>query len=253
MKREKAKKESATKETMADEASPVEQMYGAIMAVKDLLDSPEHTSGPVVHGTGDLGEENVKRLLAIGCLKEVLDGWYIIRFTPEDCGPADWCRAYWHFIVAYLNDKFGEDWCLSPDCSLDFYSESTLIPDQLVVRSGKAGGKIVRLPYDSSILEVKADVPEDVEKDPKYGVHLYPLHVALLAASKDYYKTHPVEARVCLRLPGHADQHGPGQRCGPEDGIPETGAAGCVRPASHRPGRNGGFHHRYAARGGLRN
>ena len=200
MKREKAKKESATKETMADEASPIEQMYGAIMAVKDLLDSPEHTSGPVVHGTGALGEENVKRLLAIGCLKEVLDGWYIIRFSPEDCGPADWCRAYWHFIVAYLNDKFGDDWCLSPDCSLDFNSESTLIPDQLVVRSGKAGGKIVRLPYDSSILEVKADVPEDVEKDPKYGVHLYPLHVALLAASKDYYKTHPIEARVCLAM-----------------------------------------------------
>ena len=45
-----------------------------------------------------------------------------------------------------------------------------------------------------------AEVPEDVEKDPKYGVHLYPLHVALLAASKDYYKTHPIEARVCLAM-----------------------------------------------------
>lgn len=200
MNKEKAKKESATKETMADEISPVEQMMGAIMAVKELFDSPEHTTGPVIHGTEDLGEENVKRLLAIGCLKEVLDGWYIIRVTPESCGPADWCRAYWHFVVAYLNDRFGDDWCLSPDCSLDFYSERTLIPDQLVVRSGKADGKIVRLPYDSSILEVKADCPEEVGRDSKYGVHLYPLHLALLMASKDYYTTHPIEARVCLAM-----------------------------------------------------
>lgn len=200
MNKEKAKKESVTKETKADEISPVDQMIGAIMAVQELFDNPEHTTGPVIHGTEALGEENVEKLLAIGCLKEVLDGWYIIRVTPDSCGPADWCRAYWHFVVAYLNDKFGDDWCLSPDCSLDFYSERTLIPDQLIVRSGKADGKIVRLPYDSSILEVKADCPEEVERDSKYGVHLYPLQQALLMASKDYYKTHPIEGCVCLAM-----------------------------------------------------
>lgn len=200
MQNEKSKKETVTEGTVMEENATIEQLFDALTALRDLLNSPEHTIGPVLHGTDALGEEYAKRLLDIGCLKEVLDGWYIVRLSPEDCGPADWCRAYWNFIVAYLDDKFGDDWCLSPDCSLDFYSEKTLIPDQLIVRSRKAGGKSVRLPYDSSILDVKADIPKDVVKEPKYGVRLYPLHLALLMASKDYYKTHPVEARVCLAL-----------------------------------------------------
>lgn len=175
-----------------------EQRCAAMAALEAVLSAPDHKSGAVLHNPDGLGDENLKVLIGVGTLREVLDGWYVVCFAKEDSDPTDWYRAYWPFIVEYLNHLYPEEWCLSPDCSLDYYSADTLIPEELVIRSKFARGTVCELPFGTSLVEVRGDVPEDVLVEERFGVRLFPLHLALLKASEEKFNVPALEARTCL-------------------------------------------------------
>jgi hypothetical protein len=55
------------------------------------------------------------RLMAAGFLREVIKGWYIPSRPDEGKGEnTAWYAAFWRFCAAYLHERFGADWCLSP-------------------------------------------------------------------------------------------------------------------------------------------
>lgn len=82
-------------------------------------------------------------------------------------------HLYWHFISAYARSRFGDDWCLSPEMSLDFHSGKTTVPGQLIIKSPKGNNNIVKLPYGHSMLLLTSLVPETIVKDTEYGLNLY--------------------------------------------------------------------------------
>jgi len=48
-----------------------------------------------------------------------------------------WYTSYWHFIAAYANNRFGNDWSLSAEQSLAFYSGYYVVPKQIIIRGSK--------------------------------------------------------------------------------------------------------------------
>ncbi len=77
-----------------------------------------------------------------------------------------WYASFWDFCAAYLQDRFGTDWCLSPEQSLSLHAGNRTVPRQLVVRAPKAGNKATDFPHGTSLLDIRAALPEtaDVEE-----------------------------------------------------------------------------------------
>ncbi|MBQ3638395.1 MAG: Fic family protein, partial [Clostridia bacterium] len=177
------------------------QKCTALAALKEfLLSRPEGSRGPVLRDVGDLGEDNLRILLDDGTLKEVLPGWYVVCFAEKEDDPTDWYRAYWRFIVDYLDETYGGKWCLSAECSLDFYSCYTVIPEELVIRSKDARGTITGLPFGTALVQIRGEVPEDAVREERYGVRLFPLQKALLKVPAEFFRVHELEARTCVAM-----------------------------------------------------
>ena len=173
-----------------------EKLAESLAVLKEYQD--KHPDNLVIKGMSILGRTHTKRLVDNGYLQMVIKGWYIPSSPGSEGDSTVWYVSYWWFVVAYLESKFGSDWSLSQELSLYFYSGKTVIPKQLVVRSEKASNNILQLPFGTSILDIKASVPDVVEKEPRYGLRLYPKPVALLMVSPDYFRRNPIEARICL-------------------------------------------------------
>jgi hypothetical protein len=46
-----------------------------------------------------------------------------------------------HYNLMILNDRFGKDWCLSPEHSLNLHLGNWTVPKQLLVRTLQGGNK----------------------------------------------------------------------------------------------------------------
>ena len=175
-----------------------EKLADSLTALKHWQD--KHKDNMVIRGANVLGETHTKRLVDNGYLQMVIKGWYIPSSPGSEGDSTVWYVSYWAFVKAYLDSKFDSQWCLTPELSLYLYSGGSVIPKQLIVRSPKASNNIVPLPFGTSILDIKANIPDQTIKDSRHSVNLYPLNSALLMASPDYYKRHSLEARACLSM-----------------------------------------------------
>ena len=179
-------------------ATMQEKMAESLAALKAYQDA--HGDNLVIHGADVLGRTHTERLVDAGYLTMVLRGWYIPSFPGSEGDSTVWYVSYWSFVSAYLDSKFDGRWCLSPELSLYYYSGKSVVPRQLIVRSESGTNNIMQLPFGTSILDIKASLPPVVEREPRYGVRLYPLAYALLMVGPDYYRRNALEARTCLSM-----------------------------------------------------
>lgn len=154
----------------------------------------------ILCGTEELSRTHLKRLLDNGWLQEVMKGWYIPSRPGSEGDTTVWYTSYWHFIRAYADSRFGAEWCLSAESSLDFHSGKTTVPSQLILKSPKASNNIVSLPYGHSMLPLKSALPQSIVTEPVYGIQLYSLESALVYASPSYYSGDAMSARICLSM-----------------------------------------------------
>ena len=76
-----------------------------------------------------------ERLVKNGFLREVMKGWYVPSRPDEAAGESTaWYASFWGFSTAYLQERFGEDWCLSPEQSLLLHVGNCTVPAHLRVR-----------------------------------------------------------------------------------------------------------------------
>ena len=138
--------------------------------------------------TRDLTRTHRERLLANGFLREVMKGWYIPSRPDEAPGDSTaWYASFWSFCAAYLRERFGEDWCLSPEQSLLLHAGNRTVPRQLLVRSPKAQNNITTLLHDTSLLDVRAFLPETGEIEEKEGMRLFSPAIALITCFEQFF------------------------------------------------------------------
>lgn len=174
-----------------------EKLAASLKELKKL----QNKNGFAVIKSSYLSRTHLERLLKNGFIQEVMKGWYISSRPDGVTGDTtNWYTSYWYFISEYANTRFGEEWCLSADQSLAFYSGSRTVPKQVIIRVSKVSNNIVNLLHDTSILYFQASIPNTIYKEPDLGLNLYALPEALVECSPDFFRLDSIAARTCLSM-----------------------------------------------------
>jgi Fic/DOC family len=173
-------------------ATPQEKLAESLEALRGL-----QNRGVVAIRAADLSRAQRERLIKNGFLQEVMKGWYIPT-RPDDGESAAWYASYWTFCAAYLRERFGSEWCLSPEQSLSLHTGNRAVLRQLVVRTPRGGNKATALPYGTSLLDLRAAVPEEKDIEEKDGLRLFSLPAALIASSPAFFERNSTDARAAL-------------------------------------------------------
>ena len=141
-----------------------------------------------------------ERLQREGFLQEVMRGWYVPSRPDETAGESTaWYASYWHFCASYLAERFGDDWSLSPEQSVQLHAANLTVPTQLLVRSPQARNQVTELIFNTSILELRAALPAPNQTvTDSYGLRLFSLSAALVNCAESFYQQNPTDARTAL-------------------------------------------------------
>ena len=136
-----------------------------------------------------------------GFLVEIIKGWYALT-TPQ-ARPGDttfWHLHFWAFVSAYLQARYGQRYCLSPEHSLDLWTAGTQTPKQLIVLTARGGVFTLKLPNDSSILLYPNRKGLPAATETKQGVQVMPLALALIRTTPSYFTRSATNAELALRM-----------------------------------------------------
>jgi fido (protein-threonine AMPylation protein) len=177
-------------------AQPSEKLAESLETLNRLQEN-----GVVAIRSGDLTRSDRERLVQSGFLREVMKGWYIPSRPEEPVGEStSWYASFWHFCAAYLKDRFGSDWSLSPEQSLLLLVGNTTVPRQLLVRSPKGRNQITKLPHDTSLLEVRSALPKKNDLAEQENLRLFSVPSALVLSPPSFYAQYPTDARAALSM-----------------------------------------------------
>ena len=155
--------------------------------------------GDVAIRSADLRRTDRERLVESGFLQEVMKGWYIPSRPDEAPGDSTaWYTSFWDFCAAYLSERFGSEWCLSPEQSLSLQGGNRTVPPQLLVRTPKGGNKPTPLPHGTSLFDVRNAMPKENEIVVRDGLRLFSVPAALVSVSEDFFRRHPTDARAAM-------------------------------------------------------
>src|ERR1700721_1224056 len=149
----------------------------------------------------DLSRTHRERLLRNGFLQEVIKGWFIPSRPDEVKGESTaWYASFWRFCAVYLEERFGREWCLSPEQSLSLQAGNWTVPQQLLVRSPGARNKVNKLPHRTSLLDLRAALPASGDRQEKEGLRIFSAESALIACSPNYFSNHATDVRAVLPM-----------------------------------------------------
>lgn len=175
---------------------PQEKLAESLQALKELQER-----GVVAIRSADLTRTHRERLLRNGFLHEVMKGWYIPARPGGTAGESTaWYASFWAFSAAYLNERFGAKWSLSPEQSLSLHVGNRAVPRQLLVRSPKARNRVTPLPHRTSVLDVRAALPAEGQREEKEGLRLFSVPAALIACAPGYFSQKAIDARAALSM-----------------------------------------------------
>jgi hypothetical protein len=131
--------------------------------------------------------------------QEVIKGWYIAARPDDATGESTaWYASFWGFCAAYLRERFGSKWCVSPEQSVSLHAGNRAVPPQLVVRSPRGGNNVTPFPYGTSLLDVRIGIPDEKDIEEKDGLRVVSLPAALIASSPPLFDHNSTDARAAL-------------------------------------------------------
>lgn len=177
-------------------ARPQEKLADSLEALRGFQER-----GIVAVRSRELSRTHRERLQSNGFLKEVMKGWYIPSRPDEAPGDSTaWYASFWDFCAAYLTERFGEKWCLSPEQSISLHTGNRAVPTQLLVRSPKGGNKPTALPHETSLFDVRLALPKEDNMVEKDGLRLYSVPAALVACPEGFFRRASTDVRAALAM-----------------------------------------------------
>lgn len=178
-------------------ASPGEKLAESLEVLKEF----QEKSGIAVIKAGEIPRSHKDRLVSKGWLREVIKGWYIaVRPDVIEGDTTSWYTSFWHFASKYLKERFGKNWCLSPEQSLLIHSGNFTVPKQLLVRSPKASNNKIDLIHGTSFFDFTSSIPSYDDIEEKNGIQIFSLSSAMLACSSSFFSQYPTDARTALSM-----------------------------------------------------
>jgi hypothetical protein len=179
-------------------ASPSEKLARSLEVLKRLQDA-----GTVAIRSNEMTRTHRERLLKNGFIREVMKGWYVPARPDEPAVESTaWYASFWGFCAGYLNERFGDEWCLTPDQSISLHVGDWAVPKQLLVRSPKGGNKPTNLLFGTSVFDARLGLPESEDVEVMDGLRVMSLVAALVGCSPGVYTANPVDMRAALAMLG---------------------------------------------------
>ncbi len=175
--------------------SPNEKLAESLDVLKELQQGNRR-----VFRSDDLSRVHRERLVENGFLQEVMKGWLISSSPDSQVGESTpWHASFWEFCARYCDERFGEQWHLSPEQSLFLHGERTVIPDQLVVHSSKATNNDIQLLFGTTLYDLKvAEMPVTGALMVKDGLRLFSPAAALVRVPESFFQLYPIETQVVM-------------------------------------------------------
>lgn len=177
-------------------ATPSSKLADALEALQTLQEK-----GVVAIKSDSLTRVMRERLLTNGFIKEVYKGVYMIK--PPDEQPGDstsWYHSFWKFASQIIEEKYQNDWYISPEQSLLIHSGNWTVPTQLVIKSPKATNFSTELPYNTSLFHMASTLPVKKEIIDVDGVRLLSLPASLIYSSPTIFISNPTDVRTALSM-----------------------------------------------------
>lgn len=156
--------------------------------------------GRRIFRSDDLSRTHRERLLVNGFLQEVMKGWLMSSSPSASAGDSTpWYASFWEFCGRYCNDRFGDEWHLSPEQSILLQAENTVIPTQVVVYSPKGTNHKMDLLFGTSLYDLKqAEMPRPADLSMKNELRVFSPAAALVRAPEAFLSRNPIETQVVL-------------------------------------------------------
>jgi hypothetical protein len=177
-------------------ATPSEKLAESLTALKELQDQ-----GIVAIKSETLSRTHRERLIDNHFLEEINKGWYLAippNVIKGDSTP--WYSNYWEFCAQYLTDRFGKDWCVSPEQSILLHCANYTVPAQLIVRSPAANNQTVPFPHGTSLFLLRSDLSAAKEQTVIDGLNVFTLPAALVRSAPNTFTQNTVDVRTALSL-----------------------------------------------------
>ena len=176
-------------------AAPNEKLAASLSILQGL-----QKDGRRVFQSNELSRVRRDRLLKHGFLLSVMKGWLISSSPGAQAGDSTpWFASFWEFCARYCNERFGEDWHLSPEQSLLLHAENTIIPSQVIVYSTKGHNNTIKLLFRTSLYDLKEQQlqsPGDLVI--RNGLRLFSPVAALIRVPESFFIRNPIETQVVL-------------------------------------------------------
>ena len=184
-------------------ATPGEKLAASLEELRQLQEDKK----VVAIKSSEISRVHRERLSKNGFLKEVSRGWYIVT-DPEDI-PGDstsWYTSYWNFCSRYLENKYKGQYCISPEQSLLLHVGNAVVPEQLITRSPNGPNKVIPLLHDTSLLELKGELPDKDNIGKINDVRVFNLESSLINIQPVMFKTNAIEIIAALSMIKDASQ-----------------------------------------------
>jgi hypothetical protein len=183
-------------------ATPAENLARSLEVLKQLQEA-----GKVAIRSADLSRTNRERLLQNGFLQEVTKGWYIAKPASEQSGDStSWYASFWAFCAGYLEERYGENYFVSPDQSVLLHAGNWTVPQQLMIRTTAQANHNTPLPFHTSLWHWEAAVPDAASFVKLLGLRMMDLASSLVYCTPALFTQKPAEVRTALAMvPDAAD------------------------------------------------
>jgi len=173
-----------------------EKLAHSLQQLKLLQDS-----GIIAVQSKMLERTDRERLTKHGFIKEVMRGWYIPSSPDEKQGDSTaWYTSFWGFCGAYLDERLEQNWCLSPEQSIQILIGDKTVPPQLLVRSPKGRNKPTALIHNTSVFDIRSAMPEQAQLTKVDGLRVYSLEASLVHCAKTTFAQKPIQMRTLLSM-----------------------------------------------------
>jgi hypothetical protein len=175
-------------------AAPHEKLAESLAALQAL-----QKGGRRVIQSKELSRVHRERLLLTGFVQEVMKGWLIFSSPGARAGDSTpWYASFWEFCARYCDQRFGDEWHLSPEQSLLLLAENTVIPRQAVVYSPRGTNHKLDLLFETSLYDLKTDMPDRTALTERNGLRLFSAPATLVRLPESSFGRKPIETQVLL-------------------------------------------------------
>lgn len=148
----------------------------------------------------ELSRTHLERLVKAGYLKLIVKGWYMPSRPDEQQGDTTtWYASLRDFIRGYCDDRFGSDWYINAETSLQLLTGATTLPRQMLVNAKVGKNNLLSLPAGSSVYDYRAKdfAPPELRNEAQ-GLRVLTLDAALVRAAPHLWQADPMTMHIAL-------------------------------------------------------